>query len=283
MAREKINAVTVSHNSSQFVELMLRSFFVAHRDLTCEIEFAILDNNSSPEEEVALRRYADSVGIKVTPTGFPFYIAGEQHGAALGDFVQEYPDCDYYLFLDADMWFLETETVSTMLGELQKQGGDCFAVQAQIHGYYLRAVYEGRDGVAGSTYWDGRAAWPIEFEGRKYVNRYMPRCSPVCSLFANTPLFRTLAGRFGLAPAIRFGIGEVYYYDTFSLLTEVLQSHGRRFVVSRKKVNHFGETSYGRGGRAVRDRDCERMLAELRTGRGLDAPVLREPQRTDAT
>jgi hypothetical protein len=143
-------------------------------------------------------------------------------------------------------------------------------VQARIFGYYLGRVYEGRDGIPGTNYWeDKEGAWPIEFEGRRYANRYATRISPVCSLVANTLLFRRLVDAVGLSQTIRFGVGEIIYHDTFSLLAHVMATHGQEFIVSSKTVNHFGQTTYHSAERPPRDRDCSLLLEELRAGRGM--------------
>ena len=97
----------------------------------------------------------------------------------------------------------------------------------------------------------------------------MPRCSPVCSLIANTPLFRQVVDRVGLAPAQRFGVDQVFFHDTFSLMTQVMATHGQSFIVSAKTVNHFTQISYMADERMVKDRDCALLLADLRAGRGM--------------
>jgi hypothetical protein len=270
-APASIHAVTVTQNTSHFAELMLRSLFLANELSAFGFTVTILDNSSSGPEHDALIAYAAEREIPIVATGFGHYVAAEQHGAALTSFVQTQPDCTHYLFLDADMWFVEPSTIATMLAELQAAPADCFAIQARIYGYYAGFVYEGRDGLPGTNAFEHIPTWPIEFEGRTYENRYATRCSPVCSLIANTPLFREVVATFGLAQAIRFGIGEVVYHDTFSLMTHVMATHGQQFRVSSKTVNHFTQTTYLRDERADRDRDCLLMLNELRAGRRIPA------------
>lgn len=273
-----ILGVTVTHDSSDFVELMLRTLFLTDNPRDLNLTLTVLDNSSEDAQRTRLEEYLAPQGIAMKPTGFAHYIAAEQHGTALTNFVRTNPDCTHYLFLDADMWFVEAGTIATMLQELQAAPLNCFAMQARIYGYYLGRVYEGRDGVPGTNYWEGKpAAWPIEFEGRHYTNRYASRLSPVCSLVANTPLFRRVVDAVGLSQAIRFGIGEVVYHDTFSLMTEVMATHGAEFLVSSKQVNHFTQTTYLDADRADRDRDCLALLGELRAGRGLESDLFRRP------
>lgn len=252
---------------------MLRSLFGSNELSGFEFAATILDNNSSGPEHEALRAYAAERDIPIVATGFGQYVAAEHHGAALTAFVQSDPDCTHYLFLDADMWFVEPETIATMLAELRAASPNTFAIQARIYGYYQGLVYEGRDGIPGSNAFDLIPTWPIEFEGRTYRNQYATRCSPVCSLVTNTSLFRTVVNIVGLAQAIRFGIDEVVYHDTFSLMTQVMATHEQQFIVASKQVNHFTQTTYLDTARAARDNDCLLMLAELRAGRGLRAPL----------
>ena len=77
------------------------------------------------------------------------------------------------------MWFIEPDTIATMLRELEAAPANTFGVQARIFGYYLGRVYEGRDGIPGTNYWEDKdGAWPIEFEGRHYANRYATAPQP---------------------------------------------------------------------------------------------------------
>ena len=276
--RASIHAVTVTQNTSAFTELMLRTLFLTNELGGFEFRLTVLDNNSSDPEFGALKAYLGAQQIPLVPTGFPYYVAAEQHGAALTDFVRDHVGCTHYLFLDADMWFVEQNTIATMLRELQSAPPNTFAIQARIYGYYVGFVYEGRDGIPGTNAFEHIPTWPIEFEGRTYVNRYATRCSPVCSLIANTPLFRHVVATVGLSQAIRFGIGEVAYHDTFSLMTQVMATHRQQFRVSSQIVNHFTQTSYVNADRSVRERDCQSMIDELREGRGITHPRFRRPE-----
>src|SRR3954468_13122564 len=271
-----IHAVTVTQDTSHFAELMLRTLFLTNDLSGVQFAATILDNSSSGPEHEALKEYAATCAVPVVPTGFGDYVAAEQHGAALTSFVRDSADCTHYLFLDADMWFVEPNTIATMLSELQTAPADTFAIQARIYGYYVGFVYEGRDGIAGTNAFDHIPTWPIEFEGRTYTNRYATRCSPVCSLIANTPLFREIVAAVGLSQAIRLGVGEVIYHDTFSLMTQVMATHGQQFRVASKMVNHFTQTTYLNTARGDRDRDCILMLDELRSGRGMTSRLFRE-------
>lgn len=272
-----LQAVVVTQDTSHFAELMLRTLFATNDLNGFDFAATILDNSSSDQHLDGLRAFGRERGVLIIGTAFQNYVAAELHGTALTRFVQEKPDCTHYLFLDADMWFVEPDTIATMVNELRAAPADTFAMQARIYGYYAGFVYEGSDGVPGTNAFDHIPTWPIEFEGRTYANRYAPRCSPVCSLVANTPLFRDIVGAVGLSQAISFRVGEVVYYDTFGLMTQVMATHGQQFAVSSKTVNHFTQTTYLNKERADRDRDCLLMLEELRAGRGLSDPIFRRP------
>lgn len=260
-----IQGVVVTQNTSQFTELMLRTLFLRNDPGALDLSLTVLDNGSAGPEHEQLCRFLDERAIPLIPTGFPPYVAAELHGAALERFVQEHAGCSHYLFLDADMWFVEPDTLGTMQRELGAAGTGVFAVQARIFSHYHGLVYEGREGVAGTHAFDLIPTWPIEFEGRTYANRYQPRLSPVCCLVRNTPLFRRIVEVFGLTQAIRFGVREVFYHDTFSLMTQIMATHGQRFIVSARTIHHFTQTTYKDAERTDREADCARMLEELRS------------------
>jgi hypothetical protein len=165
------------------------------------------------------------------------------------------------------MWFIEPNTIATMLEELESALGTPFGIQARILGYYAGQIIEGRDGIPGAAASYG--APPVTIEGRVYTQVVMPRCSPVCSLVANTPVFRRVVEAVGLAPARRFDVGQALFYDTFSLMTHVMATHEQAFVISTKSVNHFTQATYMPEHRAVKDRDCLILLEDLRAGRGM--------------
>ena len=270
----RVLGVTVNHNTSHFAELMLRTLFLTN-DLS-DIDFClvVLDNASNDEHLERLQAYLAGQGIPFTQTGLDNSVAVEKHGTVLTRFVQERGDCTHYLFLDSDMWFVEANTIPALLRELVESPNTVFANQARIYGYYADKVIEGRDGVAGAGSLDG-VTWetvcgnPV-VKSARYTTRIAYRCSPVCSLVVNIPTFRRVVGAFGLNPAISFGAGEARHYDTFGLMTHVMATHGFRFIVSSKTVNHFTETVYRPELRMPKDRDCLKMLRELQAGRGME-------------
>ena len=189
--RASIHAVTVTQNTSAFTELMLRTLFLTNELGGFEFRLTVLDNNSSDPEFGALKAYLGAQQIPLAPTGFSYYVAAEQHGAALTDFVRDHDDCTHYLFLDADMWFVEQNTVRTMLDELRAAGPDIFAVQARIYGYYVGFVYEGRDGIPG---WG-----PNRYSGHKDDPDH--------------PLWRYFLPRHNNLFASRYSIGSAFHVE----------------------------------------------------------------------
>ncbi len=269
----KITAVTLNHDTSHFVELMLRTLFITNDLSGVDIKFVVLDNASDDEHLQELLLFLESRGIPFIQTGLDHQVAVEKHGIALNHFVQANPDCTHYLFLDSDMWFVERNTIPVMLGELAAAPASIFANQARIYGYYAGRVIEGKDGVAGqgdldATTWETVCGNPVVPETH-YTTHWKSRCSPVCSLIANTPIFQKVVDTVGLNPAISFGAGEAGHYDTFGLMTHVMATHGFHFIVSSKTIHHFTQAAYVPELRAPKDRDCLKMLGELRSGRGM--------------
>jgi len=264
-----ICGVTVNHNTSHFVELMLRTLFLTNDLSGLHFEMAVLDNQSNDPHRDELSAYLAAQKGAWVQTGFDTSIAGEKHGVAFANFIRDHPKYTHYLFLDADMWFIEPNTISTMVEELTNAPLSTFANQARIHGYYVDRVIEGRDGIPGTGAFDGQPPSTVTFWDRAYSQIWMPRCSPVCSLVANTPLFRRVVETVGLTPTYRFGVGEAFFYDTFSLMTQVMATHGQYFIVSSKTINHFTQVTYMPEHRAAKDRDCWLLLDDLRVGRGM--------------
>ena len=265
-AIEHIYGVTLNHNTSHFVELMLRTLFLTNQLDTFDLTMTILDNASDDDQLPALRSYLDTRRVSVQQTGFDTAIAVEKHGAALQAFVMQHPECSHYLFLDSDMWFVERDTIGTMLHELDGAGPDVFGNQARIAGYYAGRIIEGHGGVPGAG---DPPTWQTTYDGRTYVTSITPRCSPVCSLIKNTPLFRRVVEIIGFTPIRRLHFDRELYYDTFGLMTSVMQTHQQRFIVSSKTINHFTQATYMPEHRAPKDRDCLLLLGDLRAGRGM--------------
>lgn len=271
--KTQICAVTVNQNTSHFTELMLRTLFLKNDLQGIDFKITVLDNHSDDESLESLKSFLSDRNIPLRQTGFDTGVSPEKHGTAFARFIQEEQDCSYYLFLDSDMWFVEEDTIPMMLRELSEASSNIFANQAQIFGYYAYRIIEGKGGVAGANDLDG-TTWETLLQNPAQDARYKThigmRCSPVCTLVKNLPVFHRVVERIGLTPAIGFGPGEAVHYDTFSLMTNVMATHNFDFMVSSKRVNHFTETGYQPERRAIKDRDCRKMLQELYAGQGTD-------------
>jgi hypothetical protein len=228
-----ILAVSVNHDTSAYMELMLRSLFATHGDAP-PLAIVVLDN-ASEDDTAPLRAFAAARGVPIEPSGFTTRTARNSHGDVLRRFVLDRPDCDYYLFLDADVCFVEPDTVPTMLAELEA-AEDAF-------------------GVGARQSWDGLVEIPAE------VRRANPdicdaRLHPCCALVRNTPLFRRVVEEVGLGPVRRLWAERDEYLDTFRLMTLVMRAHGQRHVLSRRLVRHFFCASY----------EPDEALARLKAG-----------------
>jgi len=276
MSTARIYGVTVNHNTSHFVELMLRSLFFTNALNSIDFHMFVLDNNSDDEYLDQLEAYLTNQRIPLIQTGFDNSLAPEKHGAAFDNFVEEYDDCTHFLFLDSDIWFVEQNTIPTMLTELLNSPPVIFANQARIYGYYAYRVIEGRDGNPGVGDVDDFPTWQVNCSGTKYVSRLARRCSPACCLIANMPVFRKVVKIVGLGRAMGFEVGTAKWYDTFSLMTHVMATHDLHFMVSSKRINHFTMTGYQPEARGLKDSNCLAMLDELRAGRGMEIDLFWE-------
>jgi hypothetical protein len=276
MSTTRIYGVTVNHNTSHFVELMLRTLFFTNTLDSIDFQMFVLDNSSEDKYLGQLKTYLADHRIPLIQTGFDSSLAPEKHGAAFDNFVKEYDDCTHYLFLDSDIWFVEENTIPTMLDELLESPPAVFANQARVYGYYAYRVIEGRDGQPGIGDVDNFPTWQVSCSDAEYTTRAVRRCSPACSLIANTPVFRKVVDIIGLGRAMGFEVGSAKWYDTFSLMTHVMATHNLRFIVSPKRINHFTMTGYQPEARGLKDRNCLTMLEELRAGRGMEIDLFQE-------
>lgn len=214
----RIEAVTVNHNTSPYTELMLRSLFAMHSNLN--ISLTIYDN-ASKDDMSGLRTYAESKGIPIIQSGFNTELPNNSHGAVLNKFVLEHPECTYYLFLDADVCFIENNTVNKMMEELEEK----------------KNVF----GIGPRLSWDGKKEMP---ENEYTPDIYKNRLHPCCALIKNTELFRRVVKEIGLSYAKCFWENDEEYLDTFKLMTKVMKTHRLKHIISSKMVIHFFCVSY---------------------------------------
>ena len=115
--RYHIEAVSVNHNTSRYMELMLRSLFARHAP---DLDLAVtVFDNASEDDMTGLHAYAERTGIPILQSGFTTRSENNSHGEVLRRFVLEHPECSHYLFLDADVCYVEENTLDVMLQELE--------------------------------------------------------------------------------------------------------------------------------------------------------------------
>ena len=239
-----IEAVSVNHNTSAYMELMLRSF-LAYSPAPLSYSLTLFDNASN-DDTSALDALAHQHRVSLIQSGWGLETKGNSHGDILRQFVLTYPGCSHYLFLDADVVFLAPQTIQTMLVELEH---DAMAF-----------------GIGARMSWDGVSEIP------KAIRESNPdicdaRLHPCCALVKNTPLFRTVVDVIGLACATLHGADRDEFLDTFKLMTRVMQTHGLRHTLSSMMVQHFFCVSYDWDTAEVRlakAQTRDRLLAKFR-------------------
>jgi hypothetical protein len=240
----QIEAVTVNHNTSLYMELMLRSL-AAHHQPDVGLKVTVVDN-ASVDDLDGLQAYAKRQEIPIVSSGFTTTTKHNSHGEILSRFVLEHPECTHYLFLDADVCFIEDKTLDVMLQELENSA-DAFGVTPRMS-------------------WDGIAEIP-ERVRLSNPDLYEARLHPCCALIKNTQLVRDVVREVGLS-CIRFLWAEGdEYLDTCKLMTRVMRTHGFRHIISSRMVLHFFCASYDWDPDNVREQKAQQRdgrLAELR-------------------
>jgi hypothetical protein len=213
-----IQATVVNHNTSKYTELMLRSLFTRHpSDL--DLSITVLDNNSQDSMR-ELEAYTREKGIPIRPSGYELKTKWNSHGEILRKFVLEHPDCNYYLFLDTDVCFLQEDTLPVMVQELE-QAPTAFGIAPRISS-------------------NGES----EIEEKYWEVIYKSRLHPCCALVRNTPVFRRVTEELGLSCVQYLWAAGEEYLDTFKLMTMVMSTHGLSHILSAKMILHFFSVSY---------------------------------------
>jgi hypothetical protein len=246
----KIAAVAVNHNTSLYMELMLRSFFATHGgDLDCSI--TVYDNASS-DDVAPLREYADANQVLIKQTGYGTQTKNNSHGEILRRFVLETPDCTHYLFLDADVYFLTRSTIESMLDELSRDA-TAFGIGPRMSS-------------------DGIVEIPQELRERN-PDIQDARLHPCCALVKNTPLFRAVVEEVGLFAVKNLWAERDEYLDTFKLMTRVMRTHGLTHRIASTMVAHFFSVSYAWDTEEVRQSKARRRDQWLEKLRRADDPT----------
>jgi hypothetical protein len=221
MSEYSIYAVTVNHNTSPYMELMLRSLYF-HHPAGLDLTLTVYDN-ASTDEMGGLLEYLRYKNLALQQTGFSTETINNSHGEILRRFVLEQPECSHYLFLDSDVCFLADYTIQTMLQELE-ESTDVFGIGPRMS-------------------WDGIAEIPKD---AREANPDIcdARLHPCCALVKNTPLFRSIVEEIGLSSVQYLGAESDEILDTFKLLTKVMKTHGFSHLLSSQMVLHFFCVSY---------------------------------------
>jgi hypothetical protein len=221
MKSHKVEAVTVNHNTSRYMGLMLRSLF-AHHHTGLNLSLTVFDN-ASTDNMSDLIAYIESEGLSLFQSGFATETENNSHGEILSKFVLDHPDCTHYLFLDTDVCFLEDNTLHTMMSELE-ENPNLFGIGPRMS-------------------WDGVVEIP---EDARKANPDIcdARLHPCCALVENTSLFQTIVEEIGLSSAKYLWAEGEEIVDTFKLMTKVMKTHGLKHRISSMMVLHFFCVSY---------------------------------------
>jgi hypothetical protein len=246
----RIEAISVNHNTSLYMELMLRSL-AAHHEPDPGLKLTVVDN-ASMDDPGELRTYAKRHSIPIVPSGFTTTTKNNSHGEILSRFVLEHTDCTHYLFLDSDVCFTAHGSLNVMLRELESST-DAFGIGPRMS-------------------WDGIMEIPEHLRASN-PDLYEARLHPCCALIKNTPLFRAVVRDIGLS-CVRFLWAEgEEYLDTCKLMTRVMRIHGFRHLISSQMVLHFFCASYDWDPDAVKEQKARQRDARLAELRARDASL----------
>lgn len=221
MIPHKINAVTVNHNTSAYLELMLRSL-CSHHPEGLNFTLTIYDN-ASQDDLSSITAFADSKGFTLRQSGHTTKTIHNSHGEILSRFVLENVDCSHYLFLDSDICFLEDQTIHWMMSELENNSS-AFGIMPRMS-------------------WDGKDEIPEEILNEN-PDIYQARLHPCCALVKNSPLFRTVVKEVSLSVSKIVWSDYEEYLDTFKLMTRVMKTHNLQHILSSVMILHFFSVSY---------------------------------------
>jgi hypothetical protein len=260
----KVQTITVNHGTTDYAELLLRSF-IRHHPNRLELPFLLLDNDSPGFER--LEKLATD-GIEVRQSGYGLEHQLNTHGEILAAAVLDRPNCDAYLFVDSDVCFRADRTVDGMAAELAAEPG-LFGIQ----GRWLRhdggewAPDPGRPDVvsiAESVRGAGDDEWPAPLTYDVLRHNDADRIHPFCAMIRNTPLFRRTVETLGLSPALVQSERSGHWWDTFGLMTQVMRINGLGWRRSSCGVVHFGSVSWDSAWAAEKAASRDRLLDEYR-------------------
>lgn len=259
-----IHAVSVNHNSTVYMELMLRSLYAQNPDVP--LTATIFDNDS--DDGVAamhgLREFAARRDVPILRSGFSLRTANNSHGEILRRFALDpaRATADFLLFLDADVCFTQAGTLRHLL--------DALAADRSAFG---AGPWMSWDGVTHSLC-SGQAPLPAAVVANPAL--YVNRLHPCCALVRNTPLFRRVVEAVGLSAVSYHWAERSEYLDTVELMTRVMGTHGQHHVIADALVMHAFAVSYPNDWESLLPEKHRRRDEWLARFRAADRP---EPRR----
>jgi hypothetical protein len=245
-----IEAVIVNHNTSPFAELCLRTLAQAVPALDEPVQITVMDNHSTDGGVGDLREAASATGATFALSRWPAsQTKVNTHGDVLRDFVRARPRADRFLFLDADIVFVDRETLLTLRRDLLGHPNR-WAVQAQFAwSAHVRGGGSSLDMGAGDpqhlyvSFEDPGSKWQTTFP---VIGVGQRRCHPGCTLIQCSPEFLLTAERFGFATSVVLSADTSVagYYDTMALASGVMSTHGLEYALSDARVVHYFNVSY---------------------------------------
>lgn len=265
-ANVRIQAIAVNHGTTDYAELLIRSFVRHHPDRS-GLRLLLLDNDS-PGFERLEELAVDGVQLRRSGYGLEHQVV--THGEIVAAAILEHPDAEAYLLLDSDVCFRTDDTIGGLAAELASDP-TVFGVQAQwlgADGSVFRPEPSSgfpRTRIRESVRPAGAGGWsePYEFE---VENRAADRIHPFCALLRNTEALRRTVELFGLSAGLVQSERTGRWWDTLGILTQVMATHGLGWKESLYGVVHFGNVSRDDQWAAEKAAARDRLLADY--GRG---------------
>lgn len=285
----RIEAIIPNHNTSAYAELALRSLSYFNYGIE-GLSVTVMDNHSVDDVE-PLKQAAHALGAAFETSRWPVATRSvNSHGDVLRDFVLSRPDCDAYLFVDADIYFTSHGAVATMIRELSEAPEDVWAVQAgfswdgqeHFHGSLFNQRKPDLLHIAFFRAEHGRRPTReelLEANFRVHSGTFVPRAHPACLLIRKTELLQTVARQLGFGTAWLWSEDKNLggFCDTMALASQVMEISGKRFLLSSASVAHFFNVSYWPD--ADKESHCRAKLEELRRAQTQGEPAVEDFHR----
>ncbi|MEV6287016.1 glycosyltransferase family A protein [Kribbella sp. NPDC051770] len=262
----RICVLTVNHATTPYAELLLAS--LQHHHDRDDLDVVVLDNSSTDLDR--LDRFPT---VQVVQTGYTTTRTLTTHGEILRDAVLARPAYDAFLFVDCDVCFVVDGTIDALAAELAADP-EAFAVQARWFTHDGGELPASGEDSHPTTYiresvrrspddeWSDPAEYSVEM-------RLTDRVHPFCALIRNDDAFRRTVEHLGLSPAVVQAERGGKWWDTLGLLTQVMKTHGKHWVLSEQGVIHFGNVSWSSDWAVEKAAARDRLLARYSPEAGL--------------